>query len=275
MKPLSSFLLQCCLLFGLFLSDPAAAQTAGAPPTPSDPASVSERASPAYVAQARETINAILAEPDFNRNQTIKVPRFKESSADEGKSLFDDFFEWLSKRLRSRNSSQTPSPDPGQFIAQAGEIILWLLIFGLVVLLVIHSKHWLPFLGWRRFSTNPSPPAACQSDSALEITGALPEDIATAAERCWNEGKKVEALSLLYRGTIELLSERHRIEPPQGTTEEEMCLLVGRAIPAFKECFDNIVRAWLRLAYAHRPPADITDLLVEFGRLQQPGGAAS
>jgi hypothetical protein len=273
MKALCSFLLRCCLLFSL--SGPLSAQTADIPPAPNDPASVSGHIGPAYVAQARKSIDAVLAEPEFVRNKTIKVPRFKESSADGGKNLFEAFLDWLSKRLRSGNSSQAPSPDPNQFFAQAGEIILWLLIFGLVVVLIIYSKHWLPFLGWRRFRTNPSLPAASQSDSALEIDEALPEDIATAAERCWNEGKKDKALSLLYRGTIELLTERHRIGPLQGATEEEIRLLVGNVMPSLKECFGNIARAWLRLAYAHRPPADIADLLTEFARLQQAGGAAS
>jgi hypothetical protein len=256
MKLSLSFLFQCCLLFGL--SGQVFAQTADAPPAPDDPASVSSHARPAYVARAQKTIEAVLAEPEFDRTRTIKVPRFKKSSADKEKSFFDALFERLFKR--SRNGSN---------IAQTGEVILWLLVFGLIALLLLYSKHWLPFLSWRRFRANPSIPTASQSDSALEIAEALPEDIATAAERCWNEGKKDEALSLLYRGTIELLAERHRIEPPQGATEEEIRLLVGNAVPSFKDAFGNIAHAWLRLAYAHRPPADIANLLTEFSRLRQ------
>jgi hypothetical protein len=281
MKPLSSFLLRCCLLFGL--SGPVSAQTPDMPPVPDNPASASGHASPATVGQARKAIDAVLAEPEFGRNRTVKVPRFKKSSADgekkssaDGKKNFlETFFDWLSKRLRSLNSPQTPSSDPSQSIVQAGQIALWSLVFVLIALLVIYSKHWLPFLGWQRSRANPSIFTAYQSDSAIEIAVALPDDIAMAAERCWNEGKKEEALSLLYRGAIELLTKRHRIEPPQGATEEEIRLLVGNAMPSFKECFGNIVRAWLRLAYAHRAPADITDLLAEFGRLQQEGRGVS
>jgi hypothetical protein len=252
MKSFSSLLFQCCLLFGLFISDPVSAQEAvDAPPV----------TSPAYVAQARKTIDAVLAEPEFDQKKTIKVPRRSKEPS-----------------VKEKKSSRTLSPDWKkfiEFIAQAGEVVLWLLVFGLVVLLVLTSKHWLPFLGWRHLRTRPSLPVARQSNSILEVAEVLPEDIDTVVKRCWNEGKKDEALSLLYRGAIELLAERHRIESPQGATEEEIRLLVGNVMPSFKECFGNIACAWLRLAYAHRPPADIIDLLADFDRLQQAGGTLS
>ncbi|MDR2014634.1 MAG: hypothetical protein LBP99_03295 [Azoarcus sp.] len=266
MKPFSSFLLQwLCLLFGLFLSGPASAQAVDAPPAPNDPASVSGQASPAYVAQARKTIDAVLAEPEFDRTRTIKVPQFKNDA------FLEWFFKRLSKYLSGNSEASSQSSDLGQFFAQTGQIVLWLLVFGLIALLVVYSKHWLPFFSWRRLRANPLLPLARQSDNALEIAVALPEDIATAAEHCWNEGKKDEALSLLYRGTIELLAERHRVEPPQGATEEEIRLLVSNVLPSFKDSFGNIACAWLRLAYAHRPPADIIGLLAEFRHLQQTG----
>jgi hypothetical protein len=266
MKSVTSFFFQC-LLFGLFLSGTASAQTADVPPASNDPASVSGHVRPAYVAQAQKTIEAILAESEFDQTRTIKVPRLKEPFVGRKKNSSDD----LSKR---RNNRSRISPDWGQFPAQIGQVALWLLAFGLIVLLVVTSKHWLPFLGWRR-RTDPSFFTVHQSDSALEIAAALPEDIATAAQRYWNEGKKDEALSLLYRGTIELLATRYRIEPPQSATEEEIRLLVGNDLPSFKDSFGNIARAWLRLAYAHRPPDSITDLLKAFSRLQQADGVVS
>ena len=259
-----------CLLLG----GPVSAQT----PDHSAPPS----ASPAYVEQARKTIDTVLAEPEFDRTKIIKEPRIKDSPADEssankGKSLLDRFLDWLIKRLnnRSQDTSQANSiPFFAQLFAQFGQIVLWLAAFVLVALLVIYAKHWLPFFGWSRSRATPSSPVQ-QTDSALEIDVALPEDIITAAERCWKEGKQAEALSLLYRGAIELLTTHHRIDLPQGATEEEIRLLVGRAMPSFKEDFGNIARAWLRLAYAHRPPADIIDLLTGFSRLQQARGVAS
>ncbi|MDR2209098.1 MAG: DUF4129 domain-containing protein [Azoarcus sp.] len=257
----------------LFLSGFVLAQTADSPSTPGNPASVSDQGSPAYVAQARKTIDTVLAEPAFSRTRTIKVPKPKESSDphdDRAKKTSDD--RYRSPEDRSKKSSSSFNLD--QFFAQTGQIVLWVLIFGLVVLLVIYSKHWLPFLGWQR-QGKPLPTPVHLSGSALETPEALPEDIITAAERYWREGKKDEALSLLYRGVIELLEERYRIELPQGATEEEIRRYVSNAMPSFKDDFSNIARAWLRLAYAHRAPADIANLLAGFSRLQQVGGAAS
>jgi hypothetical protein len=254
-----------CLLLGLFGS--VSAQT------PDHSATVST--SPAYVEQARKTIDAVLAEPEFDRTRIIKEARIKDSPDDKKRGLLARFFDWLEKLLRgdSRDTSSNKSSQASSF-ALPGQIILWFLVFVLVALLLIYSKHWLPLFGWRRSRAVPSFPVQ-QTDSALEIDAALPENIVTAARRCWEEGRKAEALSLLYRGTIELLTAHHRIDLPQGATEEEIRLLVGSAMPSFKDDFGNIARAWLRLAYAHRPPADIIDLLAGFNRLQQAGGMAS
>ena len=248
-----------CLLFGLF--GPASAQT------PDHPATVPA----AYVEQARKTIDTVLAEPEFSRTRTVKEMKIKDSP-DGKKSLLERILEWLFKHFR--DSPQNADPSSASFFAQFGQIGLWLLVFALVALLAVYAKHWLPFFGWSRSRAAPSPPVQ-QIDSALEITEALPEDIAATAERYWKEGKKTEALSLLYRGTIDLLTTLHRIDLPQGATEEEMRLLVASAVPSFKDDFGNIARAWLRLAYAHRPPVEIASLLAGFSRLRQVGGAVS
>ena len=275
MKPFALFI--PCLLLGLSLSGQVSAETSNAQPAPNN-RPTSDHAIPAYAAQARKAIDAVLAEPAFARTKIVKVPELKEKpAASKEKSFLEAFIEWLLKPSRDRPQNKPRRdllPDGGQSIAQFGQIVLWLLAFGLVVLLAGSSRHWLPFFGWHRSRASASPPFQ-QSDSALEIAVALPEDIATAAERCWREGKKGEALSLLYRGVIELLTARHRIDLPQGATEEEMRLLVSNAMPSFKNDFANIARAWLCLAYAHRPPAEIAELLAGFSRLQQAGGGAS
>ncbi|MCL1825159.1 MAG: DUF4129 domain-containing protein [Betaproteobacteria bacterium] len=273
MKPFASFIPRClntCLLSGLLLSGSISAQTIDAPL----PVSVSSQAGPAYVTEARKAIDAVLAEPEFDRTQTIKVPKLKTSPTDKKKSFFDTFFKWLEKLLRNNKNDLRELPEGSSPFAKFGQVVLWLLVFGLIVLLMIYAKHWLPFFGWRRSRAGSLPPVQ-QTDSALEFSETLPEDIVTATERCWEEGKKDKALSLLYRGAIELLTTYHRVDLPQGATEEEIRLLVGRAMPSLKDDFGNIARAWLRLAYAHRPPADIIDLLAGFGRLRQAGEAAA
>lgn len=257
MKPFSPPVLRqfvLGLLASLFLLPaPAFAQTPHAP-TADD--------YPPYVAEAQKAIDIILATPEFDQTRTIKELKAKKPETGNGSK----FIEWLLDRLNSKDKSDKRDTS---LAAMSGEIILWLLAFGLLVFLAVHSKHWLPFLGWRRATARPARNPALQSGSALEPVEALPEEIATVAERCWREGRKAEALSLLYRGMIELLATRHRLELPQGATEEEMQQFAGRAMPSCKDDFEQIARAWLSLAYAHRPPADFNDLLAGFGRLQQ------
>ena len=257
--------------FCLALPGPVFAQ----PPAPKNPAPVSGKTAPAYVAKARESIDAVLAEPEFDQTKTVKVPELKsKKTTEKKKGSLDAFLRWLEELFRSweKTNTDTNSLDFGQLVAKYGEVILWLLVFGLIVLLGIYSKHWLPLLGFRR-SRKKILPLSEQSDSALEIAVPLPEDLVASVERCWREGRRNEALSLLYRGAIELMTDCHRIDLPQGATEGEIHLLVGNAMPSFKDDFGNIVRAWLRLAYAHRPPTDIAGLLAGFARLQQ--GAVS
>src|SRR5688572_13314382 len=63
---------------------------------------------------------------------------------------------------------------------------------------------------------------APQSD-ALVLPEALPDDIATAARALWREGRPRHALALLYRASVESMSQRADIALPPGATEAE-CL---------------------------------------------------
>ena len=104
---------------------------------------------------------------------------------------------------------------------------------------------------------------------------ALPDDIATAARRLWREGRPRHALALLYRASVDSMSQRADLVLPPGATEAE-CLRASRRMPLAedRQSFARIVRTWQYAAYAERLPGDDEfDALV--GELQQRYGWAA
>ncbi len=260
-SPLSSRLLLpffiLCAVLGVVLAPASvfAAPTAesAAPSVSSSPVPSSR---PEFVNKARENIDAVLATPEFKHTDTIKVPKWQ---------LREWFRELLERWFGDSEASEEPI-DWSKGFAMAGEILLWFAIFALIVFLLLRWKRWATFFGWSG-KPRQEPPLRQQKTNALPEEIPLPDDIPTAAQRYWAQGRQAEALSILYRGTLALLIERHRVELPQGVTEQEIRQVVGRAIPSLRDYISELTRAWLRLAYAHRPPTEIGGLLAGFQRL--------
>jgi hypothetical protein len=161
----------------------------------------------------------------------------------------------------------------GNVLAFIGEWGLWLVVGVLVLALLATARYWWP---WMRgiSGARALPPDAPQSD-ALVLPEALPDDIATAARALWREGRPRHALGLLYRASVESMSQRADIALPPGATEAE-CLRASRRMPQAEDrhAFARIVRTWQYAAYAERLPGeDEFDALV--GELQRRYGWAS
>jgi hypothetical protein len=64
-------------------------------------------------------------------------------------------------------------------------------------------------------------------------------------------------LALLYRASVESMSERAQMALPPGATEAQ-CLRVSRRMPdaADRSLFARVVRVWQYAAYAGRLPDD-------------------
>jgi len=85
----------------------------------------------------------------------------------------------------------------------------------------------------------------------------LPEDVPTTAWRWWREGRRHEALALLYRGAIARFIDHGRVEIAESDTEGD-CLRRVNATgePLQADYFRGLTGAWIRLAYARQWPAD-------------------
>ena len=150
------------------------------------------------------------------------------------------------------------------FIAEWG---LWLLAGGLVVILLLTLRHWLP---WMRGSLRRHKPQPAEVETdVLPLPDSLPGNVPAAARRLWAEGRPRHALALLYRASVESMAVRADVALPPGATESE-CLRASRRMPDGEDrsLFAGMVRVWQYAAYGQRlPSVDEFDVLL--AQLQQ------
>lgn len=219
------------------------------------PAPTPKKGKPEYADDVQKKVKKIIAEPPFKKSETVTSFRLKD------------------KGEKKKPSTETPSwvealadaiKAISRFFSYAGEIIVWLLFAAIIALLIIYRERWLKLLGFirgRKTTITPLP----QTNVPLPFDR-LPDDIAETALKLWREGEKAAALSILYRGTLVGLSRGYRIELPQGATELEVLREVSRQHPSLRDYIAMLTSAWQRLAYAHRPPEQITDLIDGYRR---------
>ena len=161
----------------------------------------------------------------------------------------------------------------GTVLAFIGEWGLWLVVGVLVVMLLATVRYWWPWM--RGLARAPVAAPEAPQTEALVLPETLPDDIATAARRLWRDGRPRHALALLYRASVDSMSQRADLVLPPGATEAE-CLRASRRMPLAedRQSFARIVRTWQYAAYAERLPGDDEfDALV--GELQQRYGWAA
>jgi len=157
------------------------------------------------------------------------------------------------RKQRARDDDATPFAKGPRLPAQIAEWLLWGLVGLLVLLLAVTAPWWLRWLrggGTRRRGT---------PGTVLEETVTLPEvippDPAARARALWQEGRPRQALALLYRASVESMSERAEVVLPPGATEAQ-CLRASRRMPeeADRRLFARVVQVWQYAAYAGRLP---------------------
>lgn len=86
----------------------------------------------------------------------------------------------------------------------------------------------------------------------------LPYDIAASARKLWEEGRRTEALGLLYRGAISWMVNAASLAIEESFTEGDCQRLVNRELPNSAEAgyFDRLTGNWVMTAYGQLPPSD-------------------
>ena len=137
------------------------------------------------------------------------------------------------------------------FLAEWG---LWILVGGLVLILLLTMRHWLP---WMRGSLRRHKPLPAEVETeVLQLPEILPDNVPAEARRLWAQGKPRHALALLYRASVETMAQRAEVALPPGATESE-CLRASRRMPDGEDrsLFARMVRVWQYAAYAQQLPA--------------------
>lgn len=143
----------------------------------------------------------------------------------------------------------------GEWLASVGEYGLWIVVGALVLALLVTAPKW---LGWIR-----DVPRRRERDSdevkreAVAEESPLPDDVPATARRLWQEGRGRDALALLYRASVEAMTQRAHVVLVPGATEAHT-LRASRQLPNAeeREAFARIVRVWQIAAYAHGLPGN-------------------
>lgn len=218
-------------------------------------------ASPPWAMTLRDEANRVLAGPDFQRSETSRQLVRRE---------------WLRRWMQS-NDDTSGSRLPNLPLATIAAVLKWMLVALLVAALawlLWRGARWLaPRIGRPEPKANGVLPAESLPLALAEA--ALPVSVSRAARDAWERGDAVLALSLLYRGAVQAMSERYHVAMPASATEGE-CLRVARRSgqAVGREAFAPIVRAWMGLAYGGQRPDDFHTLLALYARHFEPAGSA-
>jgi hypothetical protein len=164
---------------------------------------------------------------------------------------------WVPRTPWTTQAHMSPSSF-GALFANLGagllNVLLWGLLAVVVAALVMFALRYVriakPSLLERREKAKP-----LRSSVAQELP--LPEDLADAVRERWRNGRRREALALLYRGSVQRAAAALRMQPPIDATESDW-LQYARSMDdaARRDRLIAIVRTWQLAAYADRYPGD-------------------
>lgn len=132
-------------------------------------------------------------------------------------------------------------------------IVFWLVLAALIAAIVVflmRNRHLFGLPQW--MPQKPAPPKGPRVVMGMNIgRDSLPDDVVATARELWKTKGSREALSLLYRGALSQLVERHRLPIRDSDTEDD-CLdhvrrVSERSTTGF---FSQLTNAWIGEAYA-------------------------
>ena len=184
-------------------------------------------------------LETVLAQDDFGRETVIRYPAFLES-------LFDD------PQLDS---------DPLFSLDSLGQIAAWFVEGGLWFAVVL-AAIWIVTRRRPQVGTDRLRPVRLPT---FEVAGFRladqppPEDVVGAARDLFRNGRRRDAVALLYRCSLVRLIQDCGCEFSPGHTETECVIEAGARAPAeVAAYFSHLTGIWTALAYGHHPMADAT-----------------
>lgn len=247
---LPSLVLLLVIASSYFSSTPAFAQYAE-----SEHEFLAEERSPPTQASAK--IKEVMALDELNNRTKIKT--------------------WVAKdQQETQPSKDKLSEGIIQLVASILKSLLWIAVLIAIVLAIIYRQKILAYLVPLRQQTAlvHVPEVLFGLDIRPE---SLPEDIAGTTHKLWQEGKAREALSLLYRGALVILTHEEHLEIHTGHTEGDILKLAKPSTETERYHYlRTLTKLWQTIAYAHRIPApqEVEPLLAGWNQFQAPRLAA-
>lgn len=206
---------------------------------------------------AKQTITEVLQDETFGKKQSITSWQYTGD-------LFD-----------GEAGEADRLGDLGNGIAAVLEVLLWAGAVTLVawsLFKIFENRSWLERFAQRNRTALP-PRQPTVEQIVPELTDTLPDELYEAIITRLNEGAVRDALSLLYRGTLEHFMHRLHMDIGTSMTEQECLAMLSQVLPDNERAFfHQVTRQWIREAYGHRSVKrlDVESLLEDWLRITGP-----
>lgn len=250
----SAIYLAIILGLGLGINLPAVAdlntQTA---PAASHPVNTT-KTTPAPVLESRQQIHDIIYDDSYSR--AIAQTRWVEKNPKpKTKGFIERLWEQFIKWLESSNASGAVGM--GVWLAVLLKVAVLLVLLAFVVWLYLRRDIWLKWFGIHVATRQARKTAKLETQVMLSpksVWQGLPAkaQLADAVRHALSQRDYVQALSLLYRGTLRELLQRHELPITQATTEQQCAWLLAQAVHKQADeanYFHALVRLWSQFAY--------------------------
>ena len=191
-----------------------------------------------------EVIKEVKADPDFQVHSiTYKVPKPTKAKASPSTT---------SSPRTSHGRPWSFTGIPELFMMAAVGMLLCLL-----GLLIWKFRHMFTTKGGGGGEAKAAPQARVVM--GMEVTAeSLPKNIPDSAWELWQQGRRQEAMGLLYRGTISKVIDVGQADIQESDTEGDCLKRVESAGPsAHPGYFKSLTGTWIRLAYAGMEPPEV------------------
>lgn len=219
-------------------------------PEPVDPADTATGIfgeAPVDTAGFRQAVQRAYEDPQQRPTRTHT--RWERRDEDEAKRKERE----LREAKENADGSKALAGSAASIAALIAEWGLWLLLGALLLVLLLTSRRWLP---WLRGSARRRPVAvSAVTEDSIALPDIVPPDVATRARALWDSGMPRQALALLYRASVDTVTERGGRVLPPGATEAQV-LRASRHMPDARDraLFAAIVRMWQYAAYGNQLP---------------------
>jgi hypothetical protein len=192
--------------------------------------------------QAEEVIDRVLANKDFGEKKKVTTWKLKDSFGFDAEP--------------ADNTGISPLAQLFNVIANVSYYLVWIFIALVAIWVIYQFPRWKNALHFSGSGSSRQRGAAQQMVFGLDVAQeTLPDNITEDALRLFAAGRPRPALSLLYRASLSRLINHYGIVVKDSDTEGECARQVERHQAQLAEFFSALTRAWIYMAYGHKPPS--------------------